>query len=87
VHVKGKKLQSFWEKKLRKAKLTMDRGRGHHVSGHKDLLIYVGSGEDVDALHEQLIGEKTGTVKPKGHGPDTFEGGSEEFNHPKWPRH
>ncbi len=49
----------------------MDIGRGQRSKR----LSYVGSGMEIDALHEQLIGKKSGRVRPKGHGPDQFEVG------------
>jgi hypothetical protein len=69
-----RKLQAVWEKKLRKAGMSMDAGRDpRHTTGAKNRLIYVGSSGDVDALNEQLVGKRAGRVKPKGHGPDKFE--------------
>lgn len=83
VHVTQRQMKKFWEKKLQKAGLGMDAGRD---PGHRKLT-YIGSGADVDALNEQLVGKRSGRVKPKGHGPDQFEAGSDGFNNrPQWER-
>lgn len=70
---KAKKLtQKYWEDRLRRLGLSMDAGRKH--SDGVNTLIYVGGAMEVDALNEQLVGRRSGRVRPEGHGPDDGAG-------------